>query len=486
MDIKSLNLGADSAEKDIHIGLTKYFLANQTFEGIKSGKKTILVGNRGAGKSAIFKIAAVQEKDSNSFILELSPDEYSYEILKSTLRSEQEGAWHKQSAYAVAWQFLLYNLIFKEVAKYHKKLKKGSPIKDSSTTIYRYVRDNLKMEETTPLEIMISYLKRLEGIKIGRYEASMKARQLQSLYKLEEIQGLLPHLDNILKSHKIRIYIDELDKGWDNSEDAQYFIAGLFQAAQKMNATSPNLRVFVSIRQELFENILQIYDDAQKIREDIAEIRWTEEDLLDFISRRIKYSWPEYKSLSPIDTWQLLFTSVLEYRGTKSYNYILDRTQLRPREMLQFVKSCVDAVYAGKKIIEYQDITRAESVYSEQKVRDLASEYRFRYPNLLDIFELFRGKNYSFEKDELDLFLLEIVEGEFDVGKAEWVKSKEYTELKKILWEIGFLKAWVIGGLKYGRKGGSAYIGIYELSNVILENVNRFQVHPIFRFFLRA
>ena len=34
---------------------------------------------------------------------------------------------------------------------------------------------------------LISYLKRMEGLKIGRYEASVRARELEKLYKLEEI-----------------------------------------------------------------------------------------------------------------------------------------------------------------------------------------------------------------------------------------------------------------------------------------------------------
>lgn len=478
MELKNIKLGADTAEKDIHIGLMDYFYQNEAYRNLLKSSKHIIVGNRGVGKSAIFKYLSVKEKRSGAIILELSPEDYSYEILQQALLSEGGKAWGKQSAYGVAWQYLIFNLVFKALVGDCSGIVRG-PLKH----IYAYVRDSLKTKDINPIGMLISYLKRLEGIKIGPYEAGLKTRELQSLYKLEEIHALMPPLKDILSSKKVLIFIDELDKGWDNSEDAKYFIAGLFQASQKINQLHDNMKIFLSIRQELFDNIPQIYDDAQKIREDIQVIRWSEEDLLTFIGLRIIKSASAH-DLSVNDAWNLVFTEVLEYRGANSFNYIVDRTQLRPRELLQFCKACIEKAPAQKYKIDYQDITRAEIDYSEQKAKDLASEYRFQHPNLLDLFELFRGKKYTFEKDDLDYLLLGIVDGEYNVGNAKWVLDMDYAELKRILWEVGFIKAWVIGGLKFGRKSGSSYLGYYELSHINLENITRFQIHPAFRTFL--
>ena len=481
MNLKEINLGSDTAERDISEGLLNYFYQNDAYKSLLEGKKTITMGNRGAGKSAIFKYLAAQEKTKNNIVLELSPEEYSYEILQQSLTREGERNWGRVSAYSVGWQFLLYNLIFKEIVNKTTGLAKGA-----RKNIYEYVRDNLKCRDINPIGMLISYLKRLENIKleIAGHGAGAKVRKLQALYKLEEIDSLLPSLQEILQKTKVYVFVDELDKGWDNSEDAKYFVAGLFQAAQKMNLLSKNLKIFVSIRQEIFDNIPQLYDDAQKIREDIQQIRWSEEELLEFLSLRIKYSWKELGDLPPIETWNNVFSEVLEYRGTKSFNYLIDRTQLRPREFLQFCKACLEKVPEDKGLIDYQDITKAEVEYSEAKTRDLASEYRHQYPGLLNLFEAFRGQRYIFERDDLDFLLLEIVTGDINVGDATWVRNIEFSHLKKILWEIGFLKAYVVGGLKSGRKSGSAYLGFYELPHVLLENVSRFQVHPAFRVFL--
>jgi hypothetical protein len=471
VDLLNLNLGSDSAEKDILVGLSEYFYRNSAYQNILNNRKTILVGNRGSGKSAIFKYIAAEESRKGNLVLELSPEEYSYDILSQHMKQESEGSWGKQSSYSIAWQYLIYNLIFKKIVDSKRGLATGS-----MKNIYTYVRDNLKTQNINPIGILISYLKRLEGIKIGDHEARIwKTRELSSLYSLEEIQALVPSLQKVLEAIKIKIFVDELDKGWDNSEDAQYFIAGLFQASQKINTIHPNLKVYVSIRQELFENIPQIYDDAQKIREEIEVIRWDQEELLEFIGLRILHSVPKAERLRPKERWQLLFRSSMN-REVATFDYLIHRTHLRPREFLQFCKLCVENS-AGERVCD-ESIMKAEAYYSEQKTKDLAAEYRFQYPGLLDLLESFRGGKAIYQSQELDELLLAIVCGDIRIGDATWALTIDDDALKRILWQIGFLKAWAKGGKNTDRKNRSTYLGFYESPKLNLDQVVRFQVHP--------
>lgn len=471
LDIRRLNLGSDSAERDIAVGLAEYFYQNSTYYKFSQSDKTILVGNRGAGKSAVFKYMAAAEARKGHLVIELSPEEYSYELLSQYLRSEKEGAWGKQSAYSVAWQYLLYNLVFKMIVQ-----KKRGLLLGAQKDIYNHVVKNLQSQNLSSIGILFEYLKRLEQIKVGNYKSSQKTRDLQALYSLEEIQGLLPSLKMLLKKTRMKIFVDELDKGWDNSEDAKYFLAGLFQAAQKLNRTSPNLRVYISIRQELFDNIPQIYEDAQKIREDVEVIRWGKAELLELIGLRIAHSFPEVEQHTGLRRWNSIFASQIPSFNSDSVDYIIDRTQLRPRELLQFCKLCVDYYSVGKRIDE-STIFAAEEVYSEQKTKDLASEYRFKYPYLLDVFEIFRGRKSHLDKEELEYLLLAAVCGDLDVDRAaDWVLDMDYLELKKLLWHIGFLKAKVPQQTAQTVQG--AYLGHYELPTINLENVMHFCIHP--------
>src|SRR3954467_11904878 len=106
----------------------------------------------------------------------------------------------------------------------------------------------------------------MEGVKIGPVEASVRTRELQQLHKLGELDPLLPCMIELLDGQRVIVFVDELDRGWDASEDAQAFVAGLFQACARLNDISENLRVYLSLRQELYDSIPALYDDAQKFR----------------------------------------------------------------------------------------------------------------------------------------------------------------------------------------------------------------------------
>src|SRR5690349_11933966 len=125
IDISKLSFGAPAAERDINQGLTHYFVESDTFAQLVNRTKTLILGNRGAGKSALFKVFADREHKRGSLVLELAPENYSYEILSGQMAKESEGAWKKQGAYAAAWKYLIYVLVMKELTSSGPKLKTG-------------------------------------------------------------------------------------------------------------------------------------------------------------------------------------------------------------------------------------------------------------------------------------------------------------------------------------------------------------------------
>ena len=124
-------------------------------------------------------------------------------------------------------------------------------------------------------------------------------------------------------------------------------------------------------------------------------------------------------------------------------------------------------------------------MYSEDRTKDIAAEYRFQYPGLLNVFDVFRGRSYTLSREELELLCLSITTSEFAVGDASrWVNGQTPDFLIDVLWRIGFLKAKTVGAVKALRRGGSSYLGPYQITNLNLHTINFFQVHPMFRTFL--
>jgi hypothetical protein len=481
MNLSQLSFGAPAAERDIQRGLVGYFVESETYHRVARGEKTIVLGNRGTGKSAIFKVLAERERESGASVIELRPEDYSYEMLAQMLRSEAQGSWAKHGAFAAAWKYLVLILIMKDLTHSGPRFKRGD-----AARIYKYLRDNHGDFQGNLAAILISYLKRLEGIKVGNYEASVKTRELARLYKLEELEPLLPALKGILEQRRVLVFVDELDRGWDASEDAQAFVAGIFQAAISLNELSSRLTVYVSLRQELYDSIPVLYEDAQKYRDIIEIIRWNESSLLSVIGRRIRHTLPELEGKSDDVCWSTIFSEILQYRRAKSFNYMVDRTLYRPREIIQF---CTDALEESQRAkasqIDYSVISRAELRYSEARTQDIAAEYRFQYPGLLSVFEVFRGRHYLMERSQLEEICLGILTREHPTDlSARWLENQDHDLLIEILWRVGFLRARAVGGLKALRRSGSSYVGPHQVSFLNLRTIQRFQVHPMFRSFL--
>jgi hypothetical protein len=479
---KRIDFGAPAAERDIKRGLADYFFESDAFHRVKSGTKTVVLGNRGAGKSAIFQVLAQRQRAAGFHIIELAPEDYSYEFLGRTMVAEGKGSWSKYGAYAVAWKYLIYVLVMAEVAKKGPRLKKGG-----RSQIYRYIRDNHPGATTSRLDALISYLKRIEAIKIGPYEASIKTREktqeLEKLYRLAEIGPLLPALRDVLEKDKFVVLVDELDRGWDASEDAQAFVAGLFQACMSINTLSPNLRVYISLRQELYDSIPALYEDAQKFRDVIEVISWDEESLLKLIAKRIRHSLPEHEQKDDHSLWSTVFSQTFTGKGHKSFDYLVSRTLYRPREIIQFCAQAIEEARDQKVSlpIGFQILSEAERLYSEERTKDIVAEYRFQYPGLASLFEVFRGRNATMDYDQLSFLCLEMLTGGVPTkGTQVWLPDQDPDSLIETLWQVGFLQAEAVGSTTTKGKPDSYYLGPYQIGNLNLRTLRRFKIHPMF------
>ncbi|WP_231861113.1 MULTISPECIES: P-loop ATPase, Sll1717 family [Frankia] len=485
VDLARLSFGAAAAERDIRRGLDSYFIESSAYNQVNSGMKTILVANRGAGKSAIFKTMAHRQRDAGRSVIELAPEDYSYEFLSSAMTRELDGSWAKLGAYATAWKYLILVLIMKELTRRHGRLRRGA-----ESQIHTYLRDHHAGGATSAFDSFVSYLRRIESVKIGRYEAGVRTRELQYLYKLQEIEHLLPPLVRLCERSRVTVVVDELDRGWDASEDAQAFVAGLFQACMSINDLSPHLRICMSLRQELYDSIPAIYDDAQKFRDLIEVISWDEEGLWKMIAGRIRHTVPDLRSRSDDDCWGAVFT-----RPVWSFRYMTDRSLCRPREIIQYCSHALDhaRTHSSRKSVRIapRDIQAVESTYSAERSRDIAAEYRFQHPGLLGVFQTFRAGPPVWSRAELELFLLDLATGAVHTAPEarSWVDSREPEVILEVLWNVGFLvpagdiaadREQVPVGAASQQAAGAGQTRRPRRPRPALHGVTEFTIHPMF------
>jgi energy-coupling factor transporter ATP-binding protein EcfA2 len=484
MNLKDVSFGAPAAERDIKRdlakavdftrGLMEYFVESETYRSVESGKTKILIGSRGSGKSAIFQVLAARERRQGKIVIEVSHEDYSYEDLGDRLKRELAGNWGKQGAYTLAWKRVLYVSAMREVADRITSIRTKA-----LKRIKSYLQDNYSEYQGGKVEQFVSFMKRIQELKIGPVGLYIKTRELDHLYKLGDLEKLLPDLAEVCESKPTTILVDELDHGWVDSEDARQFVAGLFAAAMSVNKLTPHLQVMISLRRELYDNIPEIYEDAQKVRDLLRYVEWDEVGLKALIERRIRAS-SFIGSSAHGDAWTSLFVATMPSGNEPTFKYMVDRTLYRPRELIQFCNQCIEQSPNGATIIDGPTITAAERIYSRDRAQDIAAEYRFEYIGLGDVFETFRGGNCIFSKDDLEFHCLQILEGDKRCLKAkDWLAGKPPSELIQILWRVGFLKAFVdeanVGGI-----AGSAYVGSHQMSTLNLPVIESFQIHEMF------
>lgn len=265
----------------------------------------------------------------------------------------------------------------------------------------------------------------------------------------------------------------------------------MFQACVQINRLHENLRVYISLRQELYADIPALSDDTQKYRDTLDTIRWSEESLLKLITKRIRYSAEQkkYRHLDKFDDlacWGWVFAAPPGGSVRDSFAYMIDRTLYRPREIIHFCTRVVQVVKAthGNAValpLPFTAIMSAERVYSSERAEDIAGEYSHQYPGLLSIFEIFRGRSQAFERQTLQVLCLELATGGIptDEKTSSWLRDRDPDDLIDILWHVGFLVAQPVGDTRPINDVGS-FLGAHQAPYLNLAAAQFFRVHPMF------
>lgn len=443
-----------------------------------AGEKLILLGNRGIGKSAIFQMIAHKEKVASNVVLQMSPEDYSYQMLTDIISVDGEGqVWGNTGAFAAAWKYLILIQVMKELRKVMGGGNGKATVEERR--LRSFLRDNFIDSSNSPLDMLIGYIKRMQGVQIGPYEASIKVRELTKLYKLEEIEPHLEVMKKLARRTRVSVLVDELDTGWDNSETSKSFVAGLFQACNAINRMAPgHLRVYVSLRQELYNGIPALYDDAQKYRDLFEFIKWDPESLRKLLISRIQHFVPALRQASPDEAWRTVFPD------SRSFRFMIDRSQHRPRELITYATAALNFARSRgiTSSIPIDALIATEVEYSRERSNDVVREFKSDHPGLDSVFACFREKSPIWPRGVLEELCLELALGARPVSREAftWVDGRDPDRLLDVLWQVGFLKAEA----KRAPHESARFVASYEDPYVNLVESSRFAVHPMFHAYL--
>jgi len=473
MDITKLTFGSDDAELDEKHGfLDKVFLKTSIYHRAKEGQRELLIGRKGAGKSAIcLSLKKAFEKEGVATIL-IAPKTMSLQELEQFKIS----TLNKDEVYVFAWKhFLLLKIgleIYRRIAGLESLQRKPS-VKQKLKEVREFLvlaneLDRTFMEKIWGRSSSIRRLISKFTIKAYGLEGTLETRppdiQRRAISELDKFQANLEFLHHALETN-IAVLIDKVDEIWSNVDGSTVAIIGLIKAVHELNTSLQHARLILFLRSDIYDTLR--FSDADKFRTVEERLDWSDNDLKSLIARRGRVS-----AGLPLEEINALWNSIFEFsvQNQPSFEYIIKRTMRRPRELIQFCNRAKSIAQDNDHDQIYkEDILSAEPLYSEWKLRDLASEFIVQYPYLEDLLKVFEGFKVSFEPVEIVTRL--------DDRKA--LISERFSDLKGVNNDRILQNLFLIGFLGAVDPAGEQQF-VYDDPKIILSQQLRIIVHPAF------
>lgn len=495
VDLRKLSFGNDAAEGDKN--LKNAFVINATLESVIFGNSSLILGPKGSGKSAIFKIVLAlaescrqqQGTDTNGevagditnsnfttqenneireykeqlkdkFIIKLN-ETHNLEAYK--FLTDQKGA-NEPDKYKLFWLIYISVLVAKRIVEESNYLTIGNEHIDKLKKLLQPF--DLASPSSGLTEFFISIIKKL-NLKLGiewkgfkfdvAHQESNAENPIQFEVNLYELLQLENNIINNLEK-KAEIYIDRIDDFYKYDRiKMQAMVQGLFLALEDLSEFE-YIEPIIFLRTDIFERTE--LEDMDKLRGKKMDVVWDTEQTLLFLSKRLLMN-QEIKDIignreldeATIDLLiALFFPTKVQHRDAKGNIKVLDFTKwfvthfqnaagyISPRDIIHFLSESVkNEQRAGKSkvsstpLISEKSIIKSFYTLSEAKFKDIAN-----ISGCSDILQFIKSKNMrSFTRNKIKSVL-----GDSERPDAEVIRQL------KILESLGFLKSRPLKGTR--------------------------------------
>lgn len=433
---KGLKIGELDAESDQKY-LDDVFIDNGTISTLIDVEEhaSIIVGRTGAGKSAL--IYKISKSVANP--IQIDPTNISIRFLENSniIQFLNELGIKLDLFYRLLWKHILVLDLIKN--RYNIK-------NQSESTNFLMRISNWKSKNSAKREMALSYFREwgekfwqdteehikeitdkfasdiksklqakslpvelsLEGAKSLSLETKSEIKSLANsavnqiqIQKLNEILDTLEEEAFNDNQKAYHILIDRLDENWAETETRCRFIRALIEEIKSFRKLK-QVKIIAAIRQDLLEIVLDKTRDAgfqqEKYEAYFLYIKWNKEDLKKLLERRVSKVY-EHQYTKHNVTFEDIFPKPKQ--GQAAIDFLIERTLLRPRDIIQFVNECF-LQSESMPYITWRKMTAAEHIYSTKRLKSLLEEWAEYYPSLKYSIELLIEMPSTFTRSQID------------------------------------------------------------------------------------
>lgn len=435
--LQKINLGASSAENEMR-NLDSYYLKTDAYMQTKRGETHLVVGRKGAGKSAIFlRIRDEERNKKGTIVLDLQPDGYKLIKFKESILKFLEAGTFQHTIMAF-WEYVL----LLEVS--HKILQQDKELHVRDHNLYEPYQDLAEaykighsFSEGDFSERMSTLMERIANDYKAKFSdesnVSLLSPEITNLVYSHDIKLLTEKLHTYLK-HKEALWLlfDNIDKGWPTSgleKEDLIIVRTLIDATRKIERQMMRFdiqaKTVIFLRNDVYE--LLVRETSDRGKEASVALDWTDADLLREVIR-LRLATSDTSLEEEFEkVWSKICVSHIE--GEESSQYLIDRSLMRPRFLIDLISQCKGfAINLGHKIIEESDLEKGLEAFSTDLVTDISYEIRDINENAEDLLYKFIASKPFLNKAQLK----EIIESPPQLE----IKTDEVIDL--LLW-YGFI-----------------------------------------------
>lgn len=420
--------GDTTAENDERM-LASAFVETADFRTlIESDDRTVVVGRRGTGKSALFyQLNKHWEKDKSTKVFTFSPEDSQIIGFRSLLRPYSHSFTLARAATRVLWKYALMMEIAQYISGHYKF---GSLINNDLK-----IKDHLTKWKVTNGDLLRK-CRLIAKDYLKPQDPELTIGDLQYDLDIAHIEQKLT--DALMKSEKnIVILMDRLDEGYEPDDIGIGIIAGLAYASIELNKKSRFIRPIIFLRDNIFRALAKFDPDySRNVEGQVIRLHWDWAQLLGLAAKRMKIHF----SLD-IEKDQRVWDRCVdgELQGREGFKRCLQFTLYRPRDLLSLLNEaffCASRFSRERAIRE--DLEYSAKSISVARLEDLWKEYSKIFPSIQLVTSAFKSaepeqtiyiakiKIENCFEDNKDLDTPEIV-SEFNLLKATGVLQNLYS-----------------------------------------------------------
>lgn len=345
--------GFEDAESESIDRLREYYFKNETFKRVSSDLPIrVLVGHKGIGKSALFKVSMAEDEEKGNLPILIKPDD----IAEIGMKDENFLLRIRQ------WKYGLTKII--------------------GTKVFNEfgITDNKVIQ------------------KLSNFSLKLINHVTESVTVAKENLDLSPSkkllMENYLKSKKIIVYIDDLDRGWEGKKDDISRLSALLNSVRDLASDNPGLSFKISLRSDVYFLVRTSDESTDKIEGNIVWYSWDNHEILIMLIIRILTFFDKQYTESNLrqtpqnhlgfyldDIMEAKFQGYGKWENKPMYRILMSLIRKRPRDL---VKLCTlaarEAFKDNSRVIKTEHFKNIFEEYSQGRIQDTINEYRTELP----------------------------------------------------------------------------------------------------------